>query len=68
MEVYIQKRQNTVAQYISTKLLLDLCDATKRTQGARVRMWWWEQAGIKMANPREMAMAAVEADEDGLEE
>ena len=29
--MYIRKEQNTVAQYISTRLFLDLCGATERT-------------------------------------
>ena len=39
METYIRQRHNTVAQYISTQSLLDLCEATERKQGARVGMW-----------------------------
>ena len=37
-ETYILKRQNTVVQYIVTRSLLDLCEATERTQGARMGM------------------------------
>ena len=31
-------------------------------------MKWWEKARIDMAEAREMAEAAAEADKDGLEE
>ena len=68
METYIRRRQITVAQYIATRSLLDLCEAAERKQGARVGMWWWEQAGIDLAGARETAVAAAEANEDGLEE
>ena len=43
---------------------MDLCEATKRTPGARVGMRWWEQASIDLAGARETATAAAEADED----
>ena len=43
-----------------------LCEESEREKGARVGVWWQEQAGIDLAGARETA--AVEADEDGLEE
>ena len=33
MEIYIRKSHNTVAHYIATPLILDLCKATERKQG-----------------------------------
>ena len=42
----IKNRQNTVAQYIVTQTLLDLCGQTTRRGGAVVSMRWWEQKGI----------------------
>ena len=36
MEEYIWKNQNKVTYYIATQSLLDLCEVTERTQGARV--------------------------------
>ena len=42
----IQKRQNTVAQYIATQPLLDLCVGARAREGAKVTLRWWEQAGI----------------------
>ena len=38
MDTYIQQRQNTIAQYIATRLLLGFCKSTERNQGARVGM------------------------------
>ena len=42
----IANRQNTVAQYIATRPLLDLCEEARARKGARVPMRWWNQTGI----------------------
>ena len=42
----INRRHNTVVQYISTQPLLDLCEGEKQREGARVTMRWWYQTGI----------------------
>ena len=68
MEAYIRKRQNTVVWYISTQSLLDICEATEMTQGARVGMQLWEQAGIDLAGAMEVAAAEAESYKDGMEE
>ena len=39
-------RENTVAQYIDTQPLLDLCEGATQRMGARVTLRWWEQLGI----------------------
>ena len=36
----INRRQNTVAQYIATRPLLDLCEGTTQRGGATVAMMW----------------------------
>ena len=36
----IANRQNTVAQYIATRPLLDLCEGARAREGARVPMRW----------------------------
>ena len=43
MKEYVRQRQNTVAQYIDTQSLFDLCEESERDPGAQVRMRWWEQ-------------------------
>ena len=51
----ITKRQNTVAQYIATRLILDLCEKATRGPGARVSRRWWDQAGIDLEGARKQA-------------
>ena len=64
MEAYVLHRQNTVSQYIVTRL---------RRPGAQVTWRWWDQAGINFGQEdgraaeaegeggrRELDMAAVE--------
>ena len=42
----IANRQNTVVQYIATRLLLDLCEGARAMEGARVPMRRLNQAKI----------------------
>ena len=42
----IANRQNTVAQYIATRPLLDLCEGARVREGTRVPMRWWNQTDI----------------------
>ena len=42
----ILRRQNTVAQFIATRLILGLCEVTERRRGTRVPRRWWEQTDI----------------------
>ena len=40
-ETYISRRQNTVAQYINTCPILDLCLYVERRPGSRTPKRWW---------------------------
>ena len=42
----IKNRQNTVAQYIATRPLLDLCEGERAREGAKVPLRWWDQEGF----------------------
>ena len=64
VEYYIRRRHNTVAQYIATQLLLDLCEGSERAPGAQVGMWWWELAEINLVGAREAATAAQDGGEE----
>ena len=45
---YVTKRQNMVAQYITMRPILDLCEQAAQRPGARVSWWWWEQDGLDL--------------------
>ena len=38
--------ENTVAQHIVTRPLLDLCKEARAREGTRVPLRWWNQTGI----------------------
>ena len=61
------RRQKTVAQFIDTQSILDLCEETYITPGGRVNMRWWEQAGIDLTRYRGRVLEVADADEDGGE-
>ena len=42
----ITNRQNTVAQYIAKRPLLDLCEEANEIGGVTVSRRWWGQKGI----------------------
>ena len=52
VETYVSCRQNTAAQYIATRPIMDLCLAAKRRPGPRVVMRWWEQEGVDLEGMR----------------
>ena len=56
---YVSFLQNTVAQYIFTRPIMDLCLSAKPRPGSRVNMWWLEQEPLDLEG---MRTAAREAD------
>ena len=62
MEEYIRRWQNTFTQYIDTRSLLDLCEGSERSAGAREGMGQWEHEGLNMAGEREEVETAAERD------
>ena len=65
----IQRRQNTVAQYIATRPLLDLCEGARPREGARVTLRWWEQSGIdwEKAKAKETETETTSGSESGTD-
>ena len=58
----ITRRQNTVAQYIATRPILDLCERATQRVGERVSRRWWDHEGIYMKTAKERAAEAMETD------
>ena len=56
-------RQNTVAQFIATRPILDLYEVVERRRGTRVPWRWWEQTGIDWKLARDKAAAQGGANE-----
>ena len=52
VETYLSRRHNTVAQYIATRPIMDLCLTAKRMPGPRVTNRWWEQEGLELVGTR----------------
>ena len=48
VETYILCRQITIAEYIATQTILDLCLVAERRPRAGVLVRWWEQAGLDL--------------------
>ena len=71
----IANRQNTVAQYIATRPLLNLCEGARVRGGAKVPMRWWNQADINWETAKSKGVetdstsgSGTDTDTDGEEE
>ena len=64
VDTYVYRRQNTVAQFIVTRPIMDLCLAAERRMGSRVYNRWWEQDGLDVEGIR-TAAREVERTEGG---
>ena len=44
IEHYIEKRQNSIADFVATREIFKLCKRSKRNQGSgHLKGFWWEQ-------------------------
>ena len=66
VDTYVSCRQNTVAQYIATRPIMDLCMSEKRRPGPRVETRWWEQEGLDLEGMRAASQEAEQT--EGAEE
>ena len=64
----ITRMQNTVAQYISTQLIMDLCERATHRAVARVSQWWWYQKGIDLKTAKERVAEALATDSESESE
>ena len=46
LETYIFRLQNTVAQFIDTRPIMELFLAAEKCLGSQVTKQWWEQGGL----------------------
>ena len=58
METYFLRRKNTIAQYITTSPILELCLEVERKPGVRVVKIWWEKVGLYLGITQAEARAA----------
>ena len=63
VEEYILRRYNTAAQYIVTRIILDLCEEAVRRMVTRVSKMWWSQEGLDLEGVR--VATEAEAEEEG---
>ena len=70
MGSYVLNRQDTVAQYIGTRPIMDLYRDTVRRPGAWVARRWWEQDGMELLGARSTEVEEVdrEGGSEGEEE
>ena len=59
---YITRRKNTVAQYIATQPIPELCERSDRRPGVRMYWRWWEQEGLDLEGKKKREAAAAESD------
>ena len=63
----ILRRQNTVAQYIATRPLLDLCEGARAREGEKVLLRWWDQAGIDLETAKAKGVETYRTDGTGTD-
>ena len=60
---YVTRRQNTVAQYIETQPILDLCERSDWRPGTWVSRRWWEQGSLDLEGLKKRAAAESDGEE-----
>ena len=66
--VYITCLHNTVAQYIATRPIMDLCRMAERNPVLRLSRKWWEQPALDILGIRAGHAASEEGEETGTDE
>ena len=65
VESYVSRRQNTVAHFIATRPITDLCLAAERRPESRVTNRWWEQDGLDVKGVQMADREAERTDGEG---
>ena len=63
----ITNRQNTVAQYIATRPIIDLCEQTTQRGGEKVYRRFWDQTDIRWETAKEQAAETDSESESEME-
>ena len=65
-KTYVFYLQNTAAQFIETRPIMDLCIVAKRRPGQRVAKSWGEQEGLDLVSMRmvDWEVEKMEGDEE----
>ena len=50
-EICLLRRQNTAAQYIEVRKILDLCEETVHIQGMWAMKRWWQKEVLELVGP-----------------
>ena len=58
----ITRSQTTIAQYIVTQMILDLCECSDQSPRARVSRRWQEQDSLDLEVAKKKSAAAAESD------
>ena len=64
----VTRRQNTVAQYIATQPIMELCERATLRPGVRVSWRCWEQEGIDLERSKKRAAEIATRSEPDSEE
>ena len=63
LNTYASRFHNTVAQFIATSPIMDLCLASDQRPGPRVSKRWWYQDGVDVEGMRTAAWEAEQTEE-----
>ena len=64
----VTRKKNTVAQYIATRPILDLCERATWRPEAMVSRQWWEQDGIDLEGAKKRVAETTTRSEPDSEE
>ena len=62
MGASIMKKKNTVAQYISMRIIMELYEETVQRPGTWFDRRWWDQVGLDLAVARATSAAAADGE------
>ena len=60
IRAYVTKRQNTDAQYIATRPIMDLCERSVQRPGYWLSWRWWDKEGMDLEGSKGVAAAESE--------